>query len=373
MKFIERADETQGLPRLPENEMTQVETSGEQPHSPIRNGGNGVAPPREAPAGAIDRAGTSTSDAANVEIGQTCKENVGANGASARQGATHLLGEFVIGAKDSTGRTIDFIYFKRHNYAIYRSDPEILVAHSDTSTEADQQIAAICGLLPLRDHLINLIKDLPPKSDKHFYLAHIADALRLGLEKQPEAAKAIIEQAAHEVMDMRERVGRMVYLYWAAGIALVVAGVLITLGGAYAKDISGVPLLLMATGAGAIGALLSIAIGIRGRTVAVEGNWRANAMDAAVRVLIGVISAGVLFLLLNTGVVTDLQAGGVKFTGADMKWQVAVLFGFAAGFLERLVPDLLEKSAPGSKPPATTPRTISDGVVSPSGAAGGRS
>jgi hypothetical protein len=63
MTFIERADGTQGLLRLPENEMTNVETAAEQPHRPIRNGRNAVAPPGEAPAGATDRAGTSTSDA----------------------------------------------------------------------------------------------------------------------------------------------------------------------------------------------------------------------------------------------------------------------------------------------------------------------
>jgi hypothetical protein len=55
------------------------------------------------------------------------------------------------------------------------------------------------------------------------------------------------------------------------------------------------------------------------------------------------ISAAVLFLLLNSGVVANIDAGGVALSGAKMQWQVALIVGFAAGFLERLVPDLLEE------------------------------
>ena len=124
-------------------------------------------------------------------------------------------------------------------------------------------------------------------------------------------------------------------------------------------------------GAGAVGALLSIAIAIRSRSVAIDGNWRANAMDAAVRVLIGVISATILFLLLTSGFLTDVQAGSVKFT-AGIQWQAALLVGFVAGFLERLVPDLLEKSAPTSRDAPRAPPTSSGGVASPGGGNAGR-
>lgn len=213
----------------------------------------------------------------------------------------------------------------------------------------------------MRDHLINLIKDLPAQSTRDNYLAQIADALRLGLEKQTAAAKAIIDEAVRDALEAQARIGRMVYLKWAVGMALIFATVFILWGGMYLETKTGAHLLLMATGAGAVGSLLSIAIGIRGRTVAVDGNWQANAMDAAVRVLIGIISAAVLFLLLNSGILTDLKAGTVNMTGDKIGWQVALLVGFAAGFLERLVPDLLEKSAPASKAPPTT----GGGVASP--------
>jgi hypothetical protein len=83
------------------------------------------------------------------------------------------------------------------------------------------------------------------------------------------------------------------------------------------------------------------------------------------------ISAAVLFLLLSSGVVTSINAGTVPLTGGNIPWQVAIIVGFAAGFLERLVPDLLERSALPSKPAATGPATGTAGVASPSPAGSG--
>jgi hypothetical protein len=270
------------------------------------------------------------------------------------------VAEVFSGGKDGRGEKIDFVYFKRESYAIYLSGPNVVVAHSDVTADATQQIILIAPLIPLRERLTYLTKDLPQKGTRESYCSQIADALRLGLEKQADAAKLVIEEAVRDAQETQARIGRMVYLQWAAGVGLIVAGLLIMVGGAHVPNRSGVSVLLMATGAGAVGALWSISIGIRARTVAIDGNGKANALDAALRVLIGIISAAVLFLLLSSGVLTDIQAGTVKFTGAKIQWQVALLVGFIAGFLERLVPDLLEKSAPRTAAPA--PGT---GVVSP--------
>src|SRR5262249_36188723 len=104
---------------------------------------------------------------------------------------------------------------------------------------------------------------------------------------------------------------------------------------------------------------------------AIEGDRRANALDAAVRVAIGMISAAVLFLVLNSGVVTSINVGTATLTGTAVRWQVALAIGFAAGCLERLVPDLLAESAPPSTPAAIGAATGTAGVASPS-AEGGR-
>jgi len=316
-----------------------------------------------------DKAKTSSADAgaSKSDIQTQVRKAKGAN--SDNGSKKRSIADIRVDVDDGRGVLIDHVYFKRSQYAIYRVGPDILVAHSDDQATADKQIAAIAGLLPLRDHLINLTKDLPLASTKECYATQIADALRLALEQQMDCAKAIINEAVRDALEIQARIGRMVYLKWAAGIALVFAGLLIPLGG-FIPDASGVHFLLLAAGAGAVGALLSISIGIRGRSVAIDGNWQANAADAAVRVLIGVISAAILFLVLTSGALTDLQVGTVKFAGASVAWQTVVLVGFVAGFFERLVPDLLEKSA---APRAdSTPASNKTGIVSPPGGNSGR-
>jgi hypothetical protein len=277
----------------------------------------------------------------------------------------NTVADIVAGARDNGGEQIDCVYFKRLDYAIYRrgTPPQVVVAYSDNPATADQQIMGISVLLPQRDHLLRLIDNLPPKAQEH-YRAQIADALRLGLEKQVDTAKALLAEGIDQALGEQSRRGRLVYLQWTA-FALVPALVLILWGGSYVKDHSGVHLLLMAPGAGALGAILSIAIGIRARTVAIEGDWRSNAVDAALRVGIGMISAGVLFLLLSSGILAKIDAGGVALTGSGMTWQVALVIGFAAGFLERLVPDLLDTAAPPSPPSASSAAKATAGVAPP--------
>jgi hypothetical protein len=148
----------------------------------------------------------------------------------------------------------------------------------------------------------------------------------------------------------------MYYLKFAGPLAIGTAALLILLGlivplASPESDL--VPVLtaakglMIATAGGAIGALLSIAIGIRARTVATDGDIRTNALDGSIRVLIGVVSAAVLYLFFDSGVVKGLPIGTVQVTGGESSISLALgfLIGFAAGFLERLVPDLLEKNS----------------------------
>ena len=64
--------------------------------------------------------------------------------------------------------------------------------------------------------------------------------------------------------------------------------------------------------------------------------------DGVLRVGIGIIAGFALHLILTTGFLNMVAAGTVAIKGTA-GWKGALLVGFAAGFLERLVPDLLEK------------------------------
>jgi hypothetical protein len=92
-----------------------------------------------------------------------------------------------------------------------------------------------------------------------------------------------------------------------------------------------------------VGAAFSIALAIRGRAVALDTDLLDNVTDGALRLVIGVISAGSLLLLFECGIVPSLKIGNADFTATALTWQMVLVIGFLGGFLERLVPDLLEK------------------------------
>jgi hypothetical protein len=112
--------------------------------------------------------------------------------------------------------------------------------------------------------------------------------------------------------------------------------------------------LWLAAKAGLVGAAFSIALAIRGRTVALDTDLLDNVTDGTLRLLIGVISAGVLLLLLACGILPSLKIGDANFSGSTLTWQMVLVIGFVGGFLERLVPDLLEKKNPQGNDNNTT-------------------
>ena len=229
------------------------------------------------------------------------------------------------------------------------TDRQILVQYADKPEDADKQIAEVADIIPLRNQAQSLIRKV---KDKMPYYGQVAEALRLGLEHKPEVGKLILQNAIAELQNTRASDGRNIYVNQAGPLAVIAAGwltaiaiIFLWLGGiSFIKAWSPLAHLAIACTGGALGALLSIAISVRARTVAIDGDPISIRVDAGLRVVIGVISAGVLYLFLGTGVLGELKLGDIAFKSGAIPWQVALLIGFASGFLERLVPDMLEKA-----------------------------
>jgi hypothetical protein len=80
-------------------------------------------------------------------------------------------------------------------------------------------------------------------------------------------------------------------------------------------------------------------------------------IDAILRIVIGAISAAVFISLLKSDVVT-LQIGDAALsneTPDDKARFFLFVVAFIAGFVERLVPDFLEKSVAAARPSPETP------------------
>jgi hypothetical protein len=251
-----------------------------------------------------------------------------------------------LNAKDLADETIDRIYAKvRPFYAVYQTTSRVVVMYADDPAIAAEQHTRLAPLNVLRSEITGLIDGWRTSSYEQLqararrYDGRVAGALVVALEGDPTSAAAALTQIKTDIVDQRTSLGRFDVL--TAGFVVLLVFVtlfaLLSLVHGTSKDLA------IASMAGAAGAFFSLAIGIRSRTVLPNLITRDNISDAGLRVIIGVMAAGVLYILLHSDLVT-IAIGGAKLSGDALTREKAVVIGFLAGFLERLVPDLLAKT-----------------------------
>jgi len=249
------------------------------------------------------------------------------------------LGDVRVGKKDGRGFQITRVYAVQSNeYAIYQAG-EVIVQYSDDQQKAQAQRKSILPVSAPRAEVNALVQGLACREVCDRQLAY---SLQLALDGDIEGAKRMVAAAKAFVLGKRAARGRFQYLNWSFGTAAILIGLLFVASRLHPLQPASSDLWL-AGKAGLIGAAFSIALAIRDRTVALDTELVANVTDGTLRLLIGVISAGVLLLLLGCGILPSLKIGDANFSGTGLTWQMVLVIGFVGGFLERLVPDLLEK------------------------------
>ena len=214
-----------------------------------------------------------------------------------------------------------------------------MVHFADNPEIKQAQRKAILPVSAARAEVNALVQGLPCRDICDRQLAY---ALQLALDDDIDGAKGTVAAAKAFVLGKRAARGRFQYLKWSYGAAAVLIGLLFVASRFYPFQEASSDLWLAAK-AGLIGAAFSIALAIRGRTVALDTDLLDNVTDGTLRLLIGVISAGVLLLLLACGILPSLKIGDANFSASTLTWQMVLVIGFVGGFMERLVPDLLEK------------------------------
>ena len=250
------------------------------------------------------------------------------------------LKDIKVGIKDGRGFQITRIYaVQSDEYAIYQAG-EVMVHYADDQGKAQTQRKSMLPVSSARAEVNALVQGLPCREICDRQLAY---ALQLALDGDMEGAKGTVAAAKAFVLAKRAARGRFQYLKWSYGAAAVLIGLLFVASALYPLQPASSDLWLAAK-AGLVGAAFSIALAIRGRTVALDTDLLDNVTDGTLRLLIGVISAGVLLLLFASGIVPSLKIGDADFKPATLTWEMVLVIGFVGGFLERLVPDLLEKA-----------------------------
>jgi len=267
--------------------------------------------------------------------------------------------ELQVGQRDERGNVIKYVYARDPDYVVYYSRParrwwqrgnNCEGVQAQLSSDPATRKAQRSKLLPLgvdRAKLKALLADWPRRQS---YDASIATALQLALDgdesandPSPKAAQQTLIDARTSILGEREVALRAQYVTLTLGLGtlgftlLAIAHVLIYLSG----HLGGMNI-WVGTEAGLVGAILSIATGLRRRTVALDIGIRGNLSDCVLRLIIGAVSGGTLILLFATGMVPALHTAQGDMDVAS-SIQFAILLGIVGGFIEQLVPSLLEK------------------------------
>jgi hypothetical protein len=264
----------------------------------------------------------------------------------ARTTVRFSVDQIVEGQNDGRGVRIERVFaFRSGQYAIYLAR-EIAVQYADDpATESDQR-KRVLAIGEARADLNALLFGWAPQRRK-VYDCKAASALQLAIDGEELAARKIIEGARNDALKEREAAGRIQYLVCTAGLCGIMTVALCALyWSGLIRDSRPAEAFGLAAGAGLAGAAFSIILAIRSRTVALDTNLCGNASDSLLRVVIGLFSGGLLLLLISSGALPKLSFGDADLSAANLTWQGVLVLGFLAGFMERMVPDLLNKANP---------------------------
>ncbi|QXQ06588.1 hypothetical protein KX816_00390 [Sphingosinicellaceae bacterium] len=303
----------------------------------------------------------------------------------------------VKGGLDETGNKIGQIYYRNPpHYAIFRAADRVVVHYHDDPDKQEEQRRVLAPINPLRGQINGLIDGwrgpVGGRADEHpgiiarahrwiagdgdspqrraaaaRYDRRVADALSLALENDVPSALLYLDGVKHDIEDERSARARRFYVATAAFASLfllILAWVGLTWKNYEAEGNN----LMLAAGAGALGAFFSVAIATRDRAPLSDLRLWDSGIDAVLRVIIGMIGAVVLIELFRTGLVSsiafgadaaklnpnnvsDLTRGSAGVAKDHYSPMLVAVIGFLAGFVERLVGNLLATVVVTADPP----------------------
>lgn len=292
----------------------------------------------------------------------------------------------VRGGTDPLQRPIvDVIARERDRYAVYLTDERVAILFADDPLVQRIQRKRLAPLAPIRAAIDGMLAGwrgasassrLPATARQ--YDGQVAAALVGALDGDAEEALVTLTAIKASVAGEMASRARLTYAIWtlvSAVIVLAISFVIFVLFARFDTTISRIAhdLLLRGVLAGVLGAVYSIALRIQRRDLHDDTRRLDSFTDSFVRIGIGALGAFILGCFLLSGAIEIHFGEGAALGGAgggtinpaattDNAVFLLLIGGFVAGFVERMVPDLLNsyaiKAAPAAAPvpPVVPPR-----------------
>jgi len=277
----------------------------------------------------------------------------------------NLLSELEVGKRDKLGNKIAEILWVGRHYAIYRCKRGVYVDFSDCSQEQDDQRRRFTQISPHLCELRYLTAQMRSgwpfgiwHSPSSIYHHNMAQAIMLVMEGEDVRAKELTEKTLNMAVERvtNDNMIRYVRACLFCWIALAVTALWALWEPwpsweAVRPHILGLKPYVIAGMFGATGAMLSVATRLKAFKLKPCHQSNMNYWMAVLRIGIGVVAGIIIVLLLARTVPSDQMGKHVT----EMYWEVAAALGVVAGFTERLVPSLLQRTGSQLESSAGTP------------------
>lgn len=252
------------------------------------------------------------------------------------------LSQVMPGKRDKRDRKILDVLWAVSQFRIYKTKFGISPHFSDDPQEAEKQQQRYLALGAKLSSVNHVLMTMPFGRHPYFN-REIARAIAQALKGLDEDGRKTLDAVERHAEKLRVAFGRISYLAVCLFVVALMGAVLAYYG------VASAPPIWLAAACGGMGALLSVAISVPTLAIDVETSFLMHYVNGVLRILIGIIGATICYIAIRAGAFGDLIPGieVINDPAADPSLhRYAVAFvSVLAGFSERLIPDMLSRTA----------------------------
>lgn len=238
--------------------------------------------------------------------------------------------DYKTGALDNDGVVVQKIYTKAEGFIIYRTNSAIRLDMDDDHPEMKTYMA---NHFKIGVDLARIYSWLPENlSWAEPINKQIARAMTTNVMGNYSEAKKMLDHAEERIIKLKIIQGRIQYTLSAFLVVFIISIFALFLSSSSAAFLSKVML------CGALGGVLSIAVGYNSLAIDIDANWKTNSLIGGSRIVIAVIASLFSYFAIQSGVAFSFVRESESSNGI-------FLIAMIAGFAEMLVPNMMNNLA----------------------------